>query len=74
MTDFLKAYPGVTRHEYQWEWTVPQVELAMLDSTRMVMPPDRKKRGKTGIKTGGRSYSTPVDFMKDLGIPKMKTD
>ena len=29
--DFLKAHPNVTREEYMWEWSVPQIMLASAD-------------------------------------------
>lgn len=31
MIDFLRANPYVSREEYLWKWTIPQVKLASLD-------------------------------------------
>ena len=31
MIDFLRANPYVSREEYLWHWTVPQVKRASLD-------------------------------------------
>lgn len=35
MVDFLKAFPFVSKEEYMWEWTVPQIKLASADNTHV---------------------------------------
>lgn len=36
MIDFLRSNPYVTREEYLWQWTIPQIRLAGVDYTRVV--------------------------------------
>lgn len=33
MIDFLKANPYVTKEEYLWKWTIPQIKIASFDFT-----------------------------------------
>lgn len=73
MIDFLKAYPNVTRDEYMWEWTIPQIQLALYDNTHIVCLPDRKRQRK-GRKGGGKvigkkAYSSPMDLLSDFKLP-----
>lgn len=35
MIDFLKAFPFVSKNEYLWEWTIPQVRIASADNTHV---------------------------------------
>lgn len=35
MVDFLKQNPYVTRDEYMWDWSVPQIKLASYDFTHV---------------------------------------
>lgn len=44
MMDFLKQFPFVSREEYLWEWTVPQVRLATLDNTHVVYLNDKQAK------------------------------
>ena len=60
MIDFLKANPYVSREEYMWEWTIPQIKLASIDFTHVKYTDDKKK--KSDIFDG----SQPIN---DLGIP-----
>lgn len=70
MTDFLKAHPNVTRDEYMWKWTVPQILLSSYDFTHVVYLPDKGKRMKGGQSTDSRkTYDSPLDFVNDLGLP-----
>lgn len=70
MIDFLKAHPNVTREEYMWGWTVPQILLASYDFTHIVyLPQDRRKGGKGGRVSDKKTYDSPMDFVNDLGLP-----
>ena len=76
MMDFLKAHPNVTRDEYMWEWTVPQIMLASYDFTHIVYLKDRR-RGKGRKRYGSkiknqRTYDSPVDFVNALNLPTIK--
>lgn len=72
MVDFLKTNPYVTREEYMWEWSVPQINLASYDFThiRYLTEKERKLRKNKAKLT--RSYDNPRDFVNDLGIPVFK--
>lgn len=71
MIDFMKAFPSVTRDEYMWEWTVPQIELAAADNTHLVyLSEDQARRDKL-VTAGARDYD-PDKMISDLGIPIFK--
>lgn len=68
MIDFLKAHPQVGREEYLWEWSVPQVRLAMYDNTHVeYLTEEQAKIEKK------RRHTTKVSdlksFANDLGVP-----
>lgn len=44
--DFLRANPFVSREEYIWGWTVPQIKLAGMDFSHMEYLPE--SAGKFG--------------------------
>lgn len=64
MTDFLKAMPSVTREEYMWEWTIPQIKLAMYDYTHVEYHTDEETKKE-------EVQQSVTDFVNDLGIPIM---
>ena len=66
MVDFLKANPYVTREEYMWEWTVPQIKLASYDFTHVRYLSEKE------AKANEKCYDDPQDFVNDLGIPIFK--
>lgn len=75
--DFLKSHPNVTRDEYMWEWTVPQILLASFDSTHLVYLKDRRRRGgrgRHGRVSPQRKYDGPEAFVNDLGLPIFNND
>lgn len=68
MTDFLKTNPYVTKDEYMWKWTIPQVKLSSFDFTHVetTRATDKKKKSDknaTRINSG-------EDLIADLGIPQ----
>lgn len=68
MTDFLKANPYVSREEYLWEWTIPQVMLSSYDYTHVRYLSEKEyERKKRDAKA--RRYDNPLDLVNDLGIP-----
>ena len=60
MIDFLKANQYVTREEYMWKWTIPQISIASIDFTHVKYTDTDK--GKAKVFDG----SQPIN---DLGIP-----
>lgn len=48
MIDFLRANTFVSREEYMWEWTIPQITLSSIDFTRVEYKKDKKKESKSG--------------------------
>lgn len=60
--DFLKQFPFVTKEEYLWEWSVPQVRLASHDSTHVhyLSEKEQKKKNATIVDSAD-------DLLKSLG-------
>lgn len=68
MVDFLKANPYVTREQYMWEWTVPQIYLATYDYTHVnYLSEEEAKAAKKAAKV--KVVNNPMDLVNDLGIP-----
>lgn len=67
MTDFLKALPSVSRDEYLWEWTVPQVQLSLFDQTRVEYLTEKQAQIEKDRKNA-QFYSTGASLANDLGV------
>lgn len=68
MIDFLKAHPGVTRDEYLWEWSVPQIKLALYDNTHAEYLTEEQAKIEKRRKHAVR-YTDATSLMNDLGVP-----
>lgn len=68
MVDFLKQNPYVTREEYMWEWTIPQIRLASYDFTHVRYLSEEEAKAAKKAKNV-KSYDNPKDLVNDLGIP-----
>lgn len=66
MVDFLKQNPYVTREEYMWEWTIPQIRLASYDFTHVKYLSENETK-KKGANT--KTINTADELFNDLGIP-----
>lgn len=67
MIDFLKAHPSVSKDEYMWGWTVPQIHLAICDNTHIeYLTEDQAKRDKL---RGNAVKVDNTEALNDLGIP-----
>lgn len=64
MVDFLKANPYVTREEYMWEWSVPQIKLASFDFTHVKYLSEEEAEMKNA-----KEYDLEDDGGSKLGIP-----
>lgn len=64
MIDFLKNNPSVTKEEYLWEWTVPQIKLASYDFTHIKYLSEKEKEKK---KT--KVMNSAEDILNDLNMP-----
>ena len=69
MMDFLKSFPSVTREQYMWEWTVPQIRLGALDCSHVeylseAQAKEERKRRRIALK-----YDDAMTLANDLGIP-----
>lgn len=62
MIDFLKAFPFVTKEQYMWEWTVPQIKLASSDNTHVRYLSEKQAEMRKAKRYDGNEYN-------DLGIP-----
>jgi hypothetical protein len=59
MIDFLRANQFVSREEYMWVWTIPQITLACIDFTRIEYKKvDSSKDEK--IKPNGKINTVPL--------------
>lgn len=67
MMDFLKAYPGVTKDEYLWEWTVPQIKLASMDNTHVEHLTEEQARQEE-IRRNSVTYDGVAALANDLGV------
>lgn len=68
MIDFLKANPYVTKEQYMWEWTVPQIKLASFDFTHIEYLSEKEAEEYRKEKNT-RKYENPMDFVNDLNVP-----
>ena len=68
MVDFLRANPYVTREEYMWQWTVPQIRIASADFTHVRYLSEKQMKRKDA-KVFGKDGNT---MLNDLGIPIFK--
>ena len=62
MIDFLKAFPFVTKEQYMWEWSVPQIKLASADNTHVRYLSEKQAEMRKSQKSDGNN-------LNDLGIP-----
>lgn len=67
MMDFLKTFPGITRNEYMWEWTIPQIKLASLDNTHTECLSEEQARLEKQ-KHDSQVYEGVAAFVNDLGM------
>lgn len=65
MIDFLRENPYVTREEYMWKWTIPQIKIASVDFTHVRYLSDEDIKAKNN-KVFGKSNKIELN---DLGIP-----
>lgn len=65
MVDFLKANPYVTREEYMWEWTIPQIKLASYDFTHVKYLSEEEVK----MKNAKVCDLDDKSVKNDLGIP-----
>lgn len=69
MIDFLKAHPSVSKDEYLWGWTVPQIHLAMCDNTHIEYLTEEQakieKMRRLAVKVKGEDDA----ILNDLGVP-----
>lgn len=68
MVDFLKQNPFVTREEYMWEWTIPQIRLASYDFTHVKYLSEEENKNKKN-KTVTKTINSAEDLINDLGFP-----
>ena len=69
MIDFLKNNPSVTRQQYMWEWTVPQVKLAAYDYTHVRYLSEKEKKKKKS-----KVVNSLDDIKNDLNMPIFGTN
>ena len=65
MIDFLKAFPFVTKEEYLWKWTVPQIKLASADNTHVRYLTEKQAEMRKAKRFDGSTDNS----LNDLGVP-----
>ena len=68
MIDFLRNNPYVTRDEYMWKWTIPQILLASYDFTHVNYLSDKQMENRKKEK---KTFDNPADFISALGLPQL---
>lgn len=70
MIDFLRANTFVSKEEYQWSWSVPQIKLASSDFTYTKYLSEKQAK-KYWAKRARKEkvYDDPDKFINDLGLP-----
>lgn len=63
--DFIKAFPSVTREDYMWRWTVPQIRLASSDNTHIVYLSEYQ----ASMLKANNIDDDNIEALSDLGIP-----
>lgn len=63
MVDFLRQNPFITKEEYMWKWTVPQIKLATYDYTRVQTLTDEEAE-----KQNATVINSAEELMNDLGV------
>ena len=66
MMDFLKAFPAVSRDEYLWEWSVPQIRLALFDNTHVEYLTDKQAEVEKARKNS-KIFTSAQALISDLG-------
>lgn len=75
MIDFLRTNTFVTKDDYQWSWSVPQIKLANSDFTYTKYLSEKQAKfywAKHPNK--GKMYTDPEAFINDLGLPIFSND
>ena len=68
MIDFLKSVPGVTKDEYLWSYSVPQIELSLYDQTRVEYLTEEQAKIEKA-RRNARYVDSESLLSSDLGIP-----
>ena len=68
MIDFLRANPYVSREDYLWKWTVPQVKLASYDYSHVEYLSEEQAEAEKK-KNNSVRVDDVMTFMTDLGVP-----
>lgn len=64
MFDFLKQFPSVTREEYMWKMTIPQITIAKYDTTHVVYLSEKELQDKKAIK-----ITNPLQLLNEFNLP-----
>lgn len=68
MIDFLRANPYVSKEDYLWHWTVPQIHLASYDFSHIeYLSEEQAKKDKQ--RQNAVRVQDANELMNDLGLP-----
>lgn len=72
MIDFLRTNPFVTKDDYQWAWSVPQIKLANSDFTHTKYLSEKQAKAYWAKhRPTEKTYDDPEKFINDLGLPML---
>lgn len=71
MIDFLRANPYVSKEDYLWHWTVPQIKLAGYDFSHIEYLTEEQAEAEKKRNSSVR-ITDAMSFANDLGIPIFK--
>ena len=72
MSNFLRAKRYVSKEEYLWQWTIPQVKLASLDYSHVEYLTEEQAKAEKSRKNAVH-IDNVMDLVNDLGIPVFNT-
>lgn len=68
MIDFLRANPYVSREEYMWKWTIPQIQLARYDYSHVEYLSEQQAK-EINKQRNTKVVENPNDIASALNIP-----
>ena len=72
MIDFLRANPFVSKEEYMWKWTIPQITLSSIDFTRVEYKKEKKDNKEVEHKKDKSKVSQPKNAEEFLDLMNWK--
>ena len=72
MIDFLRANTFVSKEEYMWKWTIPQITLSSIDFTRVEYKKEKKDKKEVEHKVDKSKVAQPKNAEEFLDLMNWK--